>query len=69
MARVGGGGAAGRAGQPPAAEASHAGPWPVLSALTDLGFPWNLAVVILALLLGVAALLSGVRILLGWLEE
>ena len=59
----------GRIGQPPAVEASHAGPWPVLSALTDLAFPWNLIAMILAVLLGAAALLAGVRILLGWLEE
>jgi hypothetical protein len=59
----------GGTGQPPAMEASHAGSWPVLSELTDLAFPWNLIVVILALFLGVAALLTGVRILLGWLEE
>jgi hypothetical protein len=55
--------------QPPATEASHAGSWPVLSALTGLAFPWNLLVVVLTLLLGAAALLAGVRILLGWLEE
>jgi hypothetical protein len=34
-----------------------------------LAFPWNLIAMILAVLLGAAALLAGVRIVLGWLEE
>jgi hypothetical protein len=59
----------GGVGQPPAVEAAHAGPWPVLSALAELAFPWNLIAMILAVLLGAAALLAGVRIVLGWLEE